>query len=265
MARDFHQRFDIQLPLKEAEQRFLNRVQNEVFDTLLWESESHDTVKVIERQVVSILGERYYDHKSLGKYVGDDFYKCLLAIETLSRIWKNKGKGTKLAGLIEVFLANSETDLEITWEEGKFRKKGAAVLDERLVNDPLQWLRSSNLESVVVPFEKALRHLLETERRPELAADVITDAYEAVEAMAKIITGRPNKELTANAELFLSKMKVSDSYRKILKDYVTYANEFRHAAEEGRKKQKLSYTEAESFVYLTGIFLRFASRCVQPG
>jgi hypothetical protein len=82
--------------------------------------------------------------------------------------------------------------------------------------------------------------------------------YEALEALAKIVTGRPDKDLSANRELFIKKVKASDEYKQLLKDYIDYANKFRHAVKEGESRPKLTEKEAESFIYLTGLFIRLA-------
>jgi hypothetical protein len=44
----------------------------------------------------------------------------------------------------------------------------------------------------------------------------------------------------------------------LLKEYIEYANNFRHALKEGEKRPAVSVAEVESFVYLTGIFIRLA-------
>ena len=84
--------------------------------------------------------------------------------------------------------------------------------------------------------------------------------YEAVEALAKIVTGRPNKDLSANTEMFISKLKVSNHYKTLLKDYIAYGNEFRHAEDEVMPRPPLSEPEVESFIYLTGLFIRLTIR-----
>ncbi len=111
---------------------------------------------------------------------------------------------------------------------------------------------------MLAPFSKGLQHLLESDKRPELGSDVITDMYEALEALAKVVTGRSTRDLSANAELFLSTLGVSDGYRSILKEYIKYANDFRHALEEGKVRSAPPAREVESFVYLTGLFIRLA-------
>jgi hypothetical protein len=82
--------------------------------------------------------------------------------------------------------------------------------------------------------------------------------YESLEALARIITERPERDLSANRELFISRIKVSELYKELLKVYIDYACEFRHAAVESKPRPKISQREAESFVYLTGLFIRLA-------
>ena len=87
-------------------------------------------------------------------------------------------------------IQNSEFDLEISWDGKTFTRKGAELLDEKLVNDPLEWLRDPKYRNVIVPFEKGLKHWMEGHRNPERYGDVITDVYEALEALAKLVIGR---------------------------------------------------------------------------
>jgi hypothetical protein len=76
--------------------------------------------------------------------------------------------------------------------------------------------------------------------------------------LAKIVTERPNKDLSANAEMFISTLRVSQHHKTLLRTYIAYGNEFRHAEDEGRPRPPLSEPEVESFIYLTGLFIRLA-------
>jgi len=60
-------------------------------------------------------------------------------------------------------------------------------------------------------------------------SDVITDAFEALEALAKIVCGN-EKTLDASAEQFISKIKAADDYKSILKAYIPFAHKFRPTA-----------------------------------
>ena len=139
-----------------------------------------------------------------------------------------------------------------------FVRTGAMLLDLHLVNEPLRWLSDPKYTAVYTPFEKGLGHFLESANKPQLLQDVITDMYESVEALSKITIGRSNRDLSANAELFVSAIKASTEYKAILKDYVSYANRFRHAASDLTPRPALTDTEVESFIYLTGLFIRLA-------
>lgn len=151
----------------------------------------------------------------------------------------------------------SEVDLNVRWQKGRFIPAGAELLDEKIVNESLFWLSREGYASVLEPFEKGLEHFLESSRDPKRLSDVVSDMYEALEAMAKIVAGN-DKDLSANQQLFINKVNASEGYKKILKEYIAYANKFRHAAKEGTPKPKISAQEAESFMYLTGVFIRLA-------
>jgi hypothetical protein len=84
----------------------------------------------------------------------------------------------------------SEVDLGISWQRGVFLKKGAQILDEKLVNESLRWLADARYKTVLVPFQKGLSHLLEGTKDSQRFGDTVTDMYEALEAMAKIVTGK---------------------------------------------------------------------------
>ena len=129
-----------------------------------------------------------------------------------------------------------------------------------MVNEILHWLRSHGYETVLEPDCKGLSHFFHAWKRPELLADVITEAYEALESLAKITTQRPDRDLSGNRELFFSKVKASPEYKQLPKDYIEYADRFRHAAQESRLRPELS-TEVESFVYLTGLSIRLVLLC----
>ncbi len=257
MNKKFHERFDIEIGVDEARRRFVNRVHNHIFEGFIQSDFAWGDRNEIHRRIVSAIGERYDSSYPLLHYVGSDFQRCLRALEALAMTLGTHHR-SQLDAYIGVLLAESEADLGIEWKDGIFLRKGASLLDKKLVNEPLGRLADPRYANVLAPFSKGLQHLLESEKRPELRSDVITDMYEALEALAKIVTERSTKELSANAELFIKTLSVSDGYRSILKEYIKYANDFRHALEEGRVRPTPPVAEVESFVYLTGLFIRLA-------
>ncbi len=264
-TRPFHERFEIEVGVEEARRRFINRISNAVFDRLMSQADRNGVVDMgtLYRRVRYILGEGPRAVPSFDHYVGYDFYRCLRVLEALFQSLEgNEHDKSRYGDFLTIriiqALQASEIDLGIDWQPPIFVPTGARLLDERLVNEQLHWLSEPQYRTVYEPFEKGLSHFLEAEKKPQLLTDVVTDMYESVEALAKIVTGRPSKDLSGNAEMFISKVKASDHYKKLLKEYIAYANEFRHAAQEGKPRSSLSRAEAESFVYLTGLFIRLA-------
>lgn len=258
MSPKFHERFDLRVNLDEARKRFVNRAYNEIWTRIFLRLTERDQ-NSYQRQVLTAIGERVDFRTALTTQIGEGFTRNLQAIEALyEAMHEVLGRGQLLSIAVQSILGQAEVDLGVEWRDGRFWRTGAANLDAGLVNDPLRWLRQADMHNVLTPYEKGLGHLLVATQRPEVLADVITDMYEALEALAKNVTGRAGSDLSGNRELFIAKVKASAAYKKLLADYISYANEFRHAAELGTSKPTTSLPEVESFVYLTGVFIRLA-------
>lgn len=253
----FHERFEIEIGIDDAKRRFMKRVTNYIFVNYFEHQHNYTTRTPVLFAVANALGERHEDVFRFDDYIKGDFYRCLHALEVAYRAL-NKQHKSKLDSLIKLVIAESEIDLGIHWEPPVFARAGARLLDLHLVNEPLRWLSMRKYQTVYAPFEKGLSHFLEAEKKPYLLSDVVTDMYESLEALSKILTGRQNKDLSGNAELFIKTVRASEHYRQILKDYISYANQFRHAAKQEDAKPILSMAEVESFIYLTGLFIRLA-------
>lgn len=252
----FNKRFAIEVGLEAAKAKFVARAHNRIFDELYWKHRESCGAQIL-CAACDAMGRRVNYNRSLTGLVGDSFEDTLVAIEgvyAVARRWRWEGE---VEDAIDYLLQLSEIDLGIRWEPPQFMPAGAPELDETLIDDNLLWLRDKALESVFEPFQKGLQHLLHSHNRPPLRSDVVTDMYEALEALAKITTGR-NADLSKNAELFITRVKASEDYKLLMKDYIKYANRFRHAAHGGQPKPELSERETESFVYLTGLFIRLA-------
>lgn len=192
--------------------------------------------------------------------VGQDFEKCLYMTEAVhSAIWALDRYNTAkaLANGIVTALEMSEVDLEIDWNGTIFTRKGAKLLDDKLVNDPLHWLREKKYENVLKPFEKGLKHWMEVHKDTERCGDVVTDMYEALEALAKIVTGRES-ELAGNREKFAAELRLPEQYNRMLKEYIDFGCKYRHSPEVKTPRTYPSPNETEAFLYLTGVFIRFA-------
>ncbi len=254
----FHERFQISFENGDIERRFLNRVKNQIFrDFFVMEVDDYERAE-LALQVANRLGEEYRRGETLEAYSRGDFYATLQVLEFAYHGLAETKVKNGLSRLISSIIRQSEVDIGITWKDGYFLKKGAQLLDEHLVNEPLRWLANPRYSSVHQPYQNGLERYLKCDRDPSQLPGVITDVYEALEALAKIVTGRPDKDLSSNAELFISKVAGNKHHKEMLKTYIAYANEFRHAIGPGQRKRRPDSAEVENFIYLTGVFIRLA-------
>lgn len=256
----FHIRFEIALPEHDIHKRFINRVNNLVFENFIEADESR-SVQAYWR-ISNVLGDEYKSYNDFKVLSQGKFLRALQCIEAACASLNVQDRKLFDAALIYA-ISLSEVDLGVAWEAGHFRRSGSSLLDSEVVNDPLGTLSDPKYAVVREPLVKALTHLLEAERRDELYSDAVTDAYEALEACAKVITGRLGKDLSANADSLISLLPVSsaarDAYRTQLKAYITYGNLYRHAKASTEQRSPPTKHEAEAFIYQTGIFIRLAT------
>lgn len=263
MAAKFHERFGIELGVEEGKRRFVNRVLNMLFSDMVGVALKFDRTNGwsnLVQYLCSRLGERYAGSSCLQNVLGTDFDKCLRVLEFLYEYPAWMTMKNSMESLIRGLLRESEVDIGIRWENGQFLPAGAPALDDALVNDPLNLLNTPEYKGVSDAFRKGLDHFLHSTRNQNLLADVLTDMYEALEAMAKIVCENgKDRDLSANREALISNLGLADPYKRMLKEYIEYANKFgRHAGPQGMPKPVPSRKEVEAFMYLTGLFIRVA-------
>lgn len=264
----FSDRFGIQVDIKACQVNFINRVLNgleEHFKFLFVEgdlrnSKENRTLK----HIASRLGQRYIHYGTIFTYLNingqQDFINLLQILEAL---YEHPGNNTLIAGrsaltsIVSSSLSMNEIELGIRWDNGIFHRVGAGILDDELVRKSLDWLADPKYKNILRPFHKGLTHFLESDKNSERLSDTVTDMYEATEALAKIITNR-DRDLSANKELFIKALQLNVRYEHLIKEYITYANEYRHAVGVGGNRELPNFYEVEAFVYLTGIFIRLA-------
>ena len=260
----FYRRFNIECTDEDAKQHFVNRIISFVssnYESL--EDASFPTRADRDRNqkllaIANELGGKYQPETTYSKYIANNFFRCLQALEALYKtLSPYNEERDEFQRRMESIISQGETDLGIRWRKGIFLPSGAKLLDEALVNENLQWLSGPKYKNVLGPFRKGLSDFLQAASQPERFKDTIRDMYEALEKMARVVCGN-NRNLKANAELFVNMLGLNPHYSKMLKDYLEYAHEFRHAVGEGKERVLPSPQEAEAFIYTTGLFIRLA-------
>ena len=254
---DFHERFDIEIDMDEAHERFLNRVYNEIFSS--WDKLDYSYRETRTPSILSQLGKKHSESNMITAYTQSrDLKDVLHTIEAIYEV--DTYNRESIATKVEEILALSEIDIGIVWKEGKFFRKGAELLDDKLVNDPLDWLRTNGYSTVIKPFEQALSHFIEAGSRPELLSDVIGNSYKALEALAKIVVGN-NSDLSTNKKPFVKRLNGNNFHEqifKVLEKYLDAGNPYRHGDNLEKPLPELTHAETEFFLYLTGTFIRLA-------
>ena len=257
--RKFHERFGIHVDLEEARRCFVNRIKVAIVDVYLsWDYRN------ITSSVSYFLGEPFEKTEQIKLYAKENYIKTLRVTEAIYRVFKTSRPiyyghlCSEIENIVTNALYTSEVDLGIAWKDGVFIPKGAELLDKQLVRDSLDWINVPRYKTVYEPLRKSLRHFLESDKDSTRLYDAITDAYEALEALSKIVTGR-DVTLDKNRELFIRKLKISHDYKEILKTYIEYAHKYRHALSKGEARKPLIKEEVESYIYLTGVFIRLVS------
>jgi hypothetical protein len=254
----FESRFNIPIDLEKSKSTFVNRVRNTIWNNLSYEEDGINRHDAILWSIANGFGEEYSSFYDFDECIGVSFLRNLKALEITYTVFTTEEKRLELQQGIEYCLSNSEIDIGIKWHNGIFIKSGAKELDEELVNKVMEWIDDEKYKTVKIPFVRGIQSLIEAVNNEGRRRDVIRDMYESLEALSMIITGKTKKELSGNMEKYLAIAGVSNEYRCILREYIVYGNRIRHATGKNDEILKISYKEVESFVYLTGVFIRIS-------
>lgn len=258
MLNRFNKRFGIEESLGEEQTRFIQRINQTIFKNV----QKRYKYEEVFRTVCYWLGENADDRISdrnrynygvktlvpaLRTLTNDDFLQTLRILELLYQYFnKEPGRQKEISELVEVALSNATMDLGVTWKDGMFYPSGAKTLDEKLIEDPIDWLDEFPDEKK--DFENALSHYMKKNY-----GDVVSNCYLVIEGLARKILNN-KKTLDNNREELLKKLKLSQSWKSLLNNYMNYANEFkRHASDE---RHSINPQEVEAFLYLTGLLAR---------
>ncbi|MHA1919159.1 MAG: hypothetical protein ACTSWX_05380 [Promethearchaeota archaeon] len=261
---NFHKRFKTNVNVDEEKRRFVQSIKNIIQsgDLTAHDQYSHRIIEFpydkVKKELAIYFGEKIDHYRSLSSYIPNDFLGCLEAIEVVYDNIYIQNKRI-LAKKIKDLLNNSRVDLNIDFKEGKFFPKGSDLLDEKLVNDVLNCLNTRDHENILNPFNNGLKKYSKSLKDKTNLKDVIDYMYEALEAFARYKIGN-NKNLSANRDQLIKKLKLNDYYKKMLEYYICYTCSFRHAERDIDPRPEIKKHEIEALIYLTGLFIRLGMK-----
>lgn len=271
--KNFKDRFNLPDSIKEAEDRFINRTHAfliKFFDD--YQSQLTRVVNALykgniyketEEIVAYRLGKKVGTH-IFNDYLTQNIHNCLETLEILNPLFKTKIPANYYKYFIDFInqSVESEPKLNLRWVNNCFLPGGAKELDNKLVDDLLVWLSEFKYDNIRKPFASSLSYLLRGKTDYNDLISSIHDAYKAVETLSQFVL-KNQKKLADNREKFISELNLSKEYaefmRRILKEYISLGDKYRHGNVNSTDLHKLSYAEVESFVYLTGVFIRLAT------
>jgi hypothetical protein len=277
----FETRFGIEVSLEEAQRRFRTRIDTRVLNKLT-KSERSRVLAAYQRDVgaVTLGGPFVYETgimptileaagaaaESLEflRATTGHFEDFLRIVELAYQEAREKRIG--ISREVELALEAAEHSLGIGWHDGVFWPQVAAALE-----DPIQrymhalGLRDEGFASVATAYMHGRRRLEEAGTDENELKDVIVSMYEALEGVAKMITGR-DRTLNANQKLLARELRLPVQFEGILTQLVDYGNTYRHApalreSTTRPSRPTIRRNLAEAYTHLVGAFIRLADGC----
>lgn len=264
--KSFYKRWNISIDEEKQYKEFKNRTLNSVTQILgrhfLYENYTNEFLgiighSIVEKDLISSiqLDFKFHDNKVFTiLYQENDFVKYIFYLQSL--FWIDSIQENIKNELYEGFKNDIEcSQLQInltkTQKEFIFYPVGAKLLDQRIINDVLDWL--IDYQSVYNNF----RNALEKYNKRLYKRNLIDDLRLSLELLLKNIL-KNNKSLenqNSNLGTYLNSngvsSEISNMYWKLIDYYSKYQNNY--IKHDDNVKQE----EIEFLLYLTGTFIRF--------
>jgi len=257
MLKDIYKRLNLETDLKIEQEKFIKRIQLifKIIDSkhLSYVGGPDNYLSDVSNKMAFLLGEE--KRICLREYLDNPtIERVLIVSEIFLNVLKNApgfySENKYVPFKIEESVNLSIIDLGVSFKNGKFYKKSAEELDEKLIFEPLEWL--DDYPKTKIFFEGALKESLRKDY-----PDAITKSYSALESLVKTLLNN-NTNLKKNIPKLLEKLNLPDQWGKILFNFCDYAHEFssRHGTEEGTKQSKINPEIIETYIYFTGLMIR---------
>jgi hypothetical protein len=257
MLKDIYKRLNLETDLKKEQEKFIRRIQLifKKIDSKHYSSmggpDNH--LYDVSNRMAFLLGEE--TRRNLKEYLDNPTIERVLTVsEICLNVIKNEPgfyyENKYFPREIEEAINLSIIDLGISFKNGKFYKKGAKELDEKLILETLDWL--NDYPKIKIFFEGALKENLHKDY-----PDAITKSYSALESTVMTILNN-NANLKKNIPKLLEKLNLPDEWGKILFNFCVYAHEFssRHGKGEKTKIAIATPEIVEAYIYFTGLVIR---------
>ena len=258
--KEFDKRFGLKNSIEEEKERFVNRIENTVFDQLisLDFSEYHKVFKSVCFQLglnaSEIIDQNSFMRLQIPNFdalTEKDFVQTLRVLVAIYKAYEDEPNGRKIIDyLVQNALKSTSLNIGIRWADGTFYPTGDELLDKELIETSVTLLDNYPNE------KKDLKTALENYQSKSLTG-VVENCYLCVEGLGRRILNN-KRTLDNNQTDLLRLLQFSSYWDKIFLNYLKYAHEYRRHA--GENRHNLKAEEVEGFLYLTCLIVRSTIR-----
>jgi len=259
--KEFDKTFGLASSIDEEKNRFVNRIENTIFNECVQNYEFADYHQLftavcyqLGEDSTEIIRQNSFMHTSipnLKTLSKKDFVQTMRVVVALYKCVSNRPKTQSfITSYVTDALERANLNLGVKWADGIFYPTGDKFLDEELIDTSLSLLDKYPNE------KKDLKNALDNYNSKSLYG-VIENCYIAVEGLSRQLLNN-KKTLDNNREALLRLLQFSKYWDKIFLNFLSYAHEYRRHA--GENRHDLKPEEVEGFLYLTCLMIRATLR-----
>jgi|GEM_PF-1472425 len=263
---EFKKNFGIEDNLAEEKENFVQRINQTVFKKIQDSFYPYKGVFVFlcyqlgvnaDDRISSVNRLNYGSSSTIPgirSLTNDNFTETLKLLVLLYKFFEDQEEWKKYINNFTLLaLSSAGYDLEIRWNEGMFYPSGAEALDEKLIDDILGVLQENNRKSIFIAYKKGIKEFLESRKDKSKLKNVVRDMQLALDETSKVLLVDKNvgfKHLLKDKNW--DEIVKNKFYQKIF----IQLNEFADKLAKHKAEAAFNEHEVETFVYLTGIFIR---------
>lgn len=260
-VKEFDKTFGLASSIDEEKNRFINRIENSVFNAFTKSYEFGDYAELFKEvcyqlgeDATELIRQNSFMHTSIPNFKTlskKDFVQTLRVVVAIYKCVSDKPNTQRfITSYVADAIEKANLNLGVKWADGIFYPTGDKFLDTELIDNSLSLLDK-------FPSEKTdLKNALDNYYAKSLYG-VVENCYIAVEGIGRQLLGN-KKTLDNNREDLLRLLQFSKYWDKIFLNYLSFAHEYRRHA--GENRHDLKPEEVEGFLYLTCLIIRATIR-----
>lgn len=265
--KELYKRFNISTDINKSVSIFRNKIENILCHGKLGIKIFADNELATYWNLCNRLGLEYKEYLTVESKVRDIFEKNLNFSEYLLRLqalldflWKKGKKQLAMifGRIIGEAINTSPVDLGIRLKFYKHKGvqihfSGSQFLDKKLVDDILGVLEDKGKLAVKIAFEKGLKEFLEAKSNPSKLKNAVRDMQLACDETIKVLFEDKNLGFR---HLFKDNRWKKVGLNNYQKQIFWNLNEYADKLAKHKSDSKITFEDAESIIYLTGMFIR---------